>query len=366
MKIAWKHPGRPPALHSAYRELADRIIQLVHKSVWPEGFLLPSRARLAKQFGVSEKVVRAALKHLGAEGRLQSVNTGWRVPSASKKSLHDNMVLMVLNVPPDTFYDPQKQSFAYHLRRGMEKTLHALNLHPLVLFEQKRNALTRVEGCLRMASLRGILLYGRFSNTCLSSYENLQVPVVLVDTPAGKHALSSAAADNEQAAFDCVERLAKLGHQRIAFIRRVNLLTSQIDPDSVERQNGFLRGLDAFGFKGGRSRIFNYVDRAEKPMLERLFQAQPCFTAFVGADRTIATSIGRYFQARNHNAPVDLSITAFADIHSPAPISGPRFDSYQMGVEAVKLLQVPERRQIRVAPTWNEGVTVGPAPAAKY
>lgn len=53
-----------------YAQVSDRITERVVNGIWPEGFVLPPEAELARQMAVSEGTVRRAMQNLTQEGVL--------------------------------------------------------------------------------------------------------------------------------------------------------------------------------------------------------------------------------------------------------------------------------------------------------
>jgi DNA-binding LacI/PurR family transcriptional regulator len=359
MKKDWRPRGRPLLPGAAYRKVADAMSALIASGSWAEGDLLPSYSRLSTRFGEKQKTIRLAVGVLEREGRLVRTGMGWRVPSSDRAAIKDNIVLIVLNTWRKHYFDNPNLLV---LRKGLECELHKHGSSILLAPFHKRHVVSQLPGSLQYESLRGVLLHGDFTEKCLSHYEKMKIPVVVIDRPVTKHALSSVCVDNEKAAFDAVARLVAMGHRRIAFVRRVSLRISMVDPDSQERQAGFENSIKAAGLPSARSAIFNFMDgRSVAKIVATLRLAKPRFTAIVAADMQVAELFERSLVGRGYRVPEDMSIVCFSSVGSGSRWSGPHADFEKIGRKAVAVMFLRDRQQVRVPTVWNVGSTTAAA-----
>lgn len=211
----------------------------------------------------------------------------------------------------------------------------------------------------------GMLLWGHFLPEVLDAYAAMPHPVVFVDRPPGRWKLHYACVDNETAACDATRRLAQLGHKRIAFIRQIMLNVRDTDPDTIERQRGYERGLRESGLPVRREHIVNSpaLDTPGSPSIQSLFEGSRRATAILAVDGVKARLVADAARARGLTLPRDLCLACFQEINPvEAAFSGPRTDFSEIGRQAALLLKEPKRApQIRrVSPVWFEGLTLAP------
>jgi DNA-binding LacI/PurR family transcriptional regulator len=346
-----------------YREIAKRLLARIKKRQWPVGHQLPSNSQLATEHQASRLTLQRALACLGEDGKITRTPQGkWKVGCAERAfNLYSNRVVLILSSNL-TAYWKNIHSAHYLIRKGIEMGLgekrRQLQIIARYWYNKKVNQ-TVMPGLLD-ENIHGVLLQGVFTKPCQREYSALKMPVVLVDTPSVTDRLASVCVANEAAAHDAVQRLAHLGHRRIAFCRRLNITMAEVDPDSMERQHGFLSGLKSCGISNGKEAIFNFMmtgGNADTASLRAIFATRPRYTAALTVDSQVATVFARSAQAAGMILPRDLAIASFSE--SDSAWSGPRIDFERVGREAVELLDSHEIKQIRIPATWYEGSTLG-------
>jgi DNA-binding LacI/PurR family transcriptional regulator len=348
--------------------VAEIWLKSINTGEWPEGRLLPSHSQLSGTHKVGKRTIRRALDYLAGEKRIElNLRRQWVVKKTERSlSFYANCVAVISAFNLVHYWS--EYNFL-QIRKGLETVLAQRHNRQIYYYSRYwHNRQTSRTGIpnIRDAELRGILLHGLFSQQCLRQYSQLDLPVVLVDSPAGASRLASVCLENMSGAKDAVARLAQLGHRRIAFCRYVALGVAEVDSDSKERQIGFLDGLKERGIRDGQKSIFNFMDEAAPPALRAIFEARPRYTAMLAADPGIARKISKAAAASGLMAPRDLSIVCFDGMGSYSKFSGPRSDLERLGREAAELLESRAARQIRIPSIWHDGSTIGPAPAAKY
>jgi DNA-binding transcriptional regulator YhcF (GntR family) len=215
-------------------------------------------------------------------------------------------------------------------------------------------------------SPRGVILLGHFERNVLRLYARTGHPTVLLDWPAPSWKGHAVYVDNDGAMCDAVGRLLTMGHRRIAFLQRVSLRQRDLDLDAKERARSLRKALKEFGAPHRRESVFtlSYRDDEESPALARLLAARPAFTAAITSDPGQAAKLISSAEAMGITVPRDLSVVSFGAAEAPgtSKLSGPRIDFEAMGIEAVRLLEVPVStpRQVRVPAPWWRGETVAP------
>jgi len=215
--------------------------------------------------------------------------------------------------------------------------------------------------------VRGLLLLGVFTDTVLARYDKLAVPVVLVDQPAPRHRVHTVTVDNLPAAREATERLIEMGHRRMAFVRTVQLNARRVDPDSRERQEGFLQAVKAAGIRARDCEVINSLpgDTSKSPALRSLVRARRPFTAIVTASGGLAEKVAAAARAVGRKIPADLSVVCLQGREAGfSRFSGPRMNFEEVGRRAVALLDAPRHptQRLRVPAEWVDAESVAPPP----
>jgi DNA-binding LacI/PurR family transcriptional regulator len=358
--------GRPLG-HSVqhYKKIADAIIKKINSGSWSTGFQLPSRARLASTFRVGERTIRRALDCL-AQDNLISKTPGrqWIVRKSEPVfSFQSRNVALFSTYYLSTFWTETVNTL---LRKSIELQLLKYQKH-LRLYD-KRDYSIKMRRMpfpdIAKAGLDGIFLHGFFTKSCFLKYSQLNrpnLPIVRVDAaaPSGVR-MAAVCVDNVAASKDAVMRLFQLGHRRIAFCRSIQILISEVDPDSQERQEGYLAGIKKCGIKNGKLDIYSFIGKHNPDTIRAIFNARPRYTAVVAVDGVIAQEVENEAINAGMRLPQDLSIVAFEGLGEGSKYTGPRIDFEHLGREAVELLVSGEIRQVRIPTTWYEGSTLSP------
>jgi DNA-binding LacI/PurR family transcriptional regulator len=348
-----------------YKKIAKRFALKINNGTWPEGFRLPSYMKLAKFFGVGERTIRRTLDFLATEKRIvKTSNSQWIVQKNRPAfSFLSGGVAFVTTWWLGNFWDDEA---SMGLRKAIELNVINRNQQIRVYYKNGYNGEMRnviVPG-LKDAELDGIILHGMFTKKCLQEYSALNLPVVRVDAPvpAGIH-LASVCVDNVASAKDAVERMFQLGHRRIAFCRSVILSISEVDPDSLARQEGFLAGLEECGIKNGKQHIYSFMnDGHPQAVLNAILNAEPRYTAALCVDGGIAQMIENAALKAGLSLPRDLGLACFGANILHSKFTGPRIDFERVGHESVERLYTRTVRQVLMPTIWYEGSTLVKAP----
>ncbi len=356
-------PGRPPNSDALYRRIAAELQRKIAAGSFAGGKLLPSLRKLAEEFRVGKRTAALAIDTLKQDGWL-TLTAQRRLTARNPKRSLDVDGNLILELVTEPLADAMGNADFVDLQTGM--TAGVGKLYAPLLIVHDRELQTHLPHHLPRLSPRGILLYGRFLAATLKRYEKLRLPIVMCDSPAEGWAIHSVSVDNRQAAHDAVLHLAALGHQRIAFVQYVHFTTRKIDPDSKERQIGFLRGMAAAGLKAGQQCIYNSFpsDGPQSVTIRRLLETTPPYTAILTVQCTIAALIVRGARLLIQSGALgkerlrNLYVATFQGIHAPYPaLPGPRVDFEEIGRRAALLLNEPARppQHLKVPTRWSDG-----------
>lgn len=302
-----KKRGRPAGNPDICRRIADDLRARIEQGAIPRGRPLPSIRQLASHYRAGKSTLERAIDVLKREGRV-GVNSRRQLVLKGPRHgapVPQPLILQILNTYLD---NANKSDYFLEIQRGIE---HEVGLRKAALLvaghPRYRDGLP---GQFMDLPTEGLLLTGIYEPEVYRRCEDLNVPTVVVDRPPEDHRLHVASVENIAAFEEATDRLIALGHRRIAFVRLLLLGVRRLDPDSKEREAGYRRALSRAGL------------------------------------------------------PRDLSIvTAQARGKSVRSFSGPCFDFFELGREAVRLTETSHRdpQCHRTPAVWYEGKTVGVA-----
>ncbi|MBI3831632.1 MAG: substrate-binding domain-containing protein [Planctomycetes bacterium] len=350
--------GRPPGDASRYRAIAADLARRLASGEWPLGKPIPSYRRLARHYSAGLRAVRLALQELSADGRV--LIRPRRPPQAALgrplAAVLDKAIALVSTFGLNQLVDV---AIGKALWRGLALGADELGW-PLIVLQHPHRWRQEFPAGLRHLPLSGLILLGPFKADMLRQYEALRVPVVLVDQPGDALKLHSVAVDNYRAARDATARLIARGHRRIAFVRSLVNSVKDIDPDSRERQAGFIAACSSAGLKEKDFKVFTSQHQAGSTMRE-IVQTRPRFSAVFCVTGTHALQTAAAAEEAGMKIPQDLSIVTFQpSVESARNWSGPHINFERMGRTAVRLLQRKSAgpEHVRIPTVWKEGNTL--------
>ncbi len=354
--------GRPPRIDADYRRIAADLRKRLEDGEWTSGTILPSNRALAAHYGVGVGTIRGALDALKSEQRVRA-NARKRLVIQDPHHASGPTQFLILQMINGYLNNWLPRMAFQSLQLGILRQIGALKAS--LLINGDPNVRFAMPPDVFDLPLRGVLLIGQFYPKTLAQFENLNLPVVLVDRAPQRARLHAACVDNVGAAFDATTRLIQLGHRRIAFLRRVVVSVREVDPDSRERQEGYLKALKKAGLPADKGLIINSMgsDKPDGPAMQNFLKARPRITAVLSTDAGRALLVEKAAKRAGWSVPHDLSIACFQEATTTHPhLSGPRIDFEDLGVRAVNMILEPRepRRLIRVSTVWAEGSSMGP------
>lgn len=350
--------GRPVQTNAQYRGVADQLRKRLAENVWKTGEAIPSQRKLAAEFNVGSDVIRAALEMLRQEERITRNASRRLVPVPLMAQLPymspQRMVLLVYALPLNKLLSNPSTRI---LHNALEQRLGVHQIPFLVAHSYTMSS--ALPDTFLQWPIKGMVLYGPFEPVIFKRCERLSYPVVLLDQPAFNRNIHSVSVDNVAATRAATERLIKLGHKQIAFIRLAWTSVRDIDPDSKERQQGFEAAMRSAKLKGEIFTAFS-TDTSECRTYQAIANPAREFTAAVCVDLTRARWLGEALQAHCRNIPEHFSLVCFQSVNEPVVYSGPCLDFQTIGTRAADLLQLsasPPRHEL-IAPQWREGYSI--------
>lgn len=348
--------GRPPSPHAEHRRVAADLRTFISEPGWRTGHVLPSLRELAGRLNTTLSAVRQAVDLLKLENRI-ALNARKRLVISRNDDPAMDGRGMVLIVSANPWKGPWGE-YSSTLNSGVIQG--AADIGAPILIAHEHGLQTAMPVGFFDYPLRGIILVGHFKQEILRAYEKLSIPVVIADTPAGDRKIHSVTVDNVAAAKDAVHRLVQLGHKRIGFVRYVLYSLREVDPDSKERQIGFIEGCQEAGLPVSNDWIFNALatGKPDVQTMRRLVGKGSKFTAVISADNYGAGLVKHAAEQFGREIPRELSLVKFSS-KGDLSLTGPRVDFTALGRQAAPLLDQPKDPPIRlrVPAEWYDGGT---------
>lgn len=184
-------------------------------------------------------------------------------------------------------------------------------------------------------TIDGLICLGKFSRQEMTEFTSLCPSVVFVDMSSPDPAFTTISFDFENAMKDVMERIARKGHRRVAFVtgkESLNDATEYPDPRlplfrSYAEKLGF--EFEPYLMTGEFTRESGYE------MGLQLALKNPLPTCILCASDPIAIGVSAALASHDLKIPEDVSVVGFDDIedvrYTNPPLSSVRLDSFTMG-----------------------------------
>lgn len=301
---------------------------------------------IAREAGVSIATVSRVINHsdcVSEKSRkkvLDAIRKLNYVPNGNARSLSTSTSTTIGVVIPD-FNNP----FFSQLLQGITRAADEQGYH-IFLFNTDEDSERehQVLQSMRENRLRGIIVTPvSETDTCSAEYlvgfENLGIPVVLLDRELDNDIFDRVVTDDERGVYDAVSELISRGHERIAII------TGPRDSrPGHERFNGYQRAMTDHGLpllpELIRAGDFK-VTRAYEQTKALLALPQPP-TAIFSSNNMTTFGCLRAFSELGLKAGEDIGLIGFDDIDALSwlnyPVSVVSRDVPEMGEQAMRLL----------------------------
>lgn len=350
-------PGRPPFPEARYRQVAQRLRTRLQQGDFDPPKLLPSLKQLALEHHVGRETARAAVEQLRHEGWIGLNARGRHVRAVQVQYARPNsgIVLIVYGVP----LAEVRQHAGYNaMLLGMLDELAQRNCHVIVAHDFAFRSVLPDQ--YLSLPLTGILMGSLATRRLCLQMVRLPIPVLQVDVPPLVAGLPCVAVDNAGAAEDACSRLVEFGHRRIAMVRAISQILKQPDPDSKEREAGFLAALRKHRLRIRDCPVLSTFprDRSHTGIL-RALSGPRRVTAALCVDPNRARLVARCAQHLGLKVPQDLSIAAFSGLEGPGiEFSGPKVDFNALGRMAASTLCSPKVETTRISTSWQDQPTL--------
>lgn len=338
---------------SVHVQLHNQLRQLILSGRWANGSRIPSESQFSQHLNVSRTTVRLALQRAEIEGLIErAAGRGTFVAYVPSKERVNRIIAFVT-------YGFDGESHLVMLN-GTENELKAqgyqLVLHNVQTYQEEMDFVTN----LSQQNIDGILLWPRANaahkgSTYSTRYQQLQIPMVLMDRQIYGMERDCVTSDNYGGARALMHHLLELGHEHITFLSHHEI---EILPVK-ERYRAYCDVLQEAGFtpcppcligQPGHEFGASYVLRAsvnsKSPELQQIKEfmltAQPRPTAIFAMNDYVAVLAMQAMKLLGLHVPDDVSIAGFDDIglavHLEPPLTTVAQDLIALGQHAARRL----------------------------
>lgn len=326
-----------------YASLADSLRRTILAGAWPMGSKLPPERDLVESTGLSMTTVRKAYQQLWEEGLIErrrgagTFVTQWRMKPA------DNSISVGI-------LTPEIESYFGHIVRGAQDHLTSVGAGTALVatyqwdIGREKTAIERLlDGGVDGIIMAPIMKDEKQIQRSLERVNKIDVPVVLVERsprwmgPLGR--MEHVASDHVGGAFDAIEYLHRLGHEKIGLIYREGAFTS----------NAVFEGY-SFACKHFQMDPWIYKLPAKDPHVPHPpsviepaaagLAESGCSAVLVFGDRE-ATVVQTRLMAAGVQVPQQMSIISYDDetaALAPIPLTAIAPAKYQLGKLAARNL----------------------------
>ncbi len=178
------------------------------------------------------------------------------------------------------------------------------------------------------------------NSVILAEAAGAELPVVLMNRTAEDYPFSSVSVDNEQGERAAVAHLVALGHTKIGHIAGPREIST-----GAARLAGFHEGMRSHGLDVTEDQVIysaGYSIEEGARCAQEMLTARRDLTAIVAANDMLAVGCYGALDELGLGCPQDVSVIGFNDMpfmdRLRPPLSSVRFQHYQLGTEAARLL----------------------------
>jgi len=295
--------------------------------------MMPAERTLANEFGVHRRIIEQALKQIKCdklitqEPRCRSIVCSPKEILATQRPVanQDHAARCVTLIMRSN--DPLEQEISSQMRIfwGLNEALASEGFHAVFFDSRKRINISKkysevereyIEYAIQQ-NLAGIVLFTSAwdENHDLIRKAASVMPVILIDRKIDSLDLDFVGISNYQATYDMTKMMIELGHERIAFLSRLD----PINP-VAEREKGYLRAIRHHFHEGYFEMVLHVPTFRELawPAFRAVFTAEKSLrpTALVCINDFEAFEAAELLDELGLRIPEDVSISGFDNVLS--------------------------------------------------
>ncbi len=298
-------PGRP-----LYKIVKQALIDAIEGGMFKPGARLPSTKELSRQMSVSLVTAHRALQELVQGGVLERTQgRGTFVIEESRRTAPRYRLGVVM--PPNTSIADFDHA---QLLEGMRQAAQDKQVE-LMIARSQEDPTNGADGVLMINPTRAGLesLAGRI---------NRNQTLAVVGARAAVEGVASFDVDSADLAQQAVQHLARLGHERIAYVGSAADLSN-----SHDRREGFIKACKSAGLSADACPVLEAAGRRlgdrEKIRLSRLLNERPRPTAVFAGGYDLALDTYEVAASLGLSIPGDLSVVGVSNPPSAGFLAPP-------------------------------------------
>jgi LacI family transcriptional regulator len=303
---------------------------------------MPTIRDVAKRARVAPTTVSRVINHSGyvsdaTRARVEAAidDLGY-VPNRLARSLRlkrTNTLALVVTDITNPFWPA--------VARGVEDTAHEADFDVILCNTDESEAKQeRYLDVLVQKRVDGILLVPACTSAALGEWiESQTIPVVLLDRRVDCVQVDTVRGDSERGAYELVQHLISLGHERIAVLSGPEDVSTAVD-----RVTGYRRALAEAGLeeRAGWVQWGQFSQASGYEATRRLLAISPRPSALFAANNFLAIGALRALRDAGLGVPEEMSVVSFDDLTSELVIEPfltvANQPAYEMGQRAAELL----------------------------
>ena len=324
-----------------YKQVVDIILEKIDNQIYQPGEAIPTERKLAEELEISRYTVRKAIKNLVKKGYLYTVQgSGTFVFEDQNQKVKDSDKFIGVSL---SFSDRELDS---KILSGIEEKLNELD-YSMLYMNSKNNYKKEAQNIQKMKSsnVAGLIIMpaeNEEGNKMISELKEENFPFVLVDRKLKNCETDCVISDNIKGGYEGTEYLIKLGHKKIAFVKKEFSKTSTIK----DRIKGYKSAIEDYDLDYDPSLILSYNleesdDKNSLTELKKLILENK-ITAILAKDAEIALKIVKFCKKENIKIPQELSLITFDDSdiikHIEPPLTSIAQFPREIGKNAAELI----------------------------
>lgn len=309
-----------------HAQVSRRIRQMIRQKGLRKGDPLPGYRQLCKEFDVSSRTLREALKELYRENLIYSRRSKGifvnQTPATERRAL--SQIALVYGCAHQTFFSTP---YLMEVFQGvmLESDIKRLGVRIVsVKSQHKREGRLFIPKDVEDEGIDGVVLLSVNNAAYIKRFADHDFSVVAADYHVKALPVDTVVCDNGDAARRCVEHLVLLGHRHIAYVD--GWATDSVaggmgtDPlvetsDIMERRDGY---RDAMRANGLTPKVFSNCPVDPKTgreehtaqLAQALVNSKRPFTALLAYDTQVARALMWALSAMGMAVPQAMSIAA--------------------------------------------------------
>ncbi len=167
-----------------YIQIAEMILEEIHKGKWKEGDAIPTVRTLAEMYNVSPQTANKATTHLAGMGIIASRQGSGSILTGKKSITTGPKIPMLIDKARSSYLRGENTAVGYHGKELYLNYLHAMNeegAEPVLIVYNKGETEISEETRGILESCKGVLIQGSLPSCYLDYLEKNDIPSVVIN-----------------------------------------------------------------------------------------------------------------------------------------------------------------------------------------